>query len=457
MPMRHLQKISPSFYPVLSFLFLILSGSALLLVFPTKSGTHISPIDALFMATSATCVTGLSVIDIGTQFSTWGQLTILTLIQLGGLGIMTFSTVLILLLGRSISFRSRFVIQDVFTHSPQADFHTLLRHVLLFTFSFEAVATGLLFIRFVQQFDAETAFYYALFHSISAFCNAGFALFPDSFMHYRGDVLVNLTLIVLIIAGGIGFMVLHEIVRATSKPLTMRQFWNQISLHTKIVTFVTTILLIGGTVFFMASEWYDTLNGLPFDKKLLASFFQSVTPRTAGFNTLDFGAMNNITLLGTMMLMFIGASPGSTGGGIKTSSLGVLLALSRARITGSGHVHAFKRSISSGTINRAFAIFVISVVIVLIGTACLLITEAGDTPFKASRGMFLEMLFEATSAFGTVGLSMGVTPNLSSWGKFILVLIMYTGRLGPLVIAMAIQPAPTKAKFLYAEERLMIG
>ncbi|MCK8601260.1 TrkH family potassium uptake protein [Desulfoferrobacter suflitae] len=455
--MRYVQKVSPSFYPILSFLFLILAGTALLLIFPTQNGSRLSPIDALFMATSATCVTGLSVVDIGTQFSTWGQLTILGLIQLGGLGIMTFSTVLILLFGGSITFRSRFVIQDVFTHSPQADLNTLLGRVLLFTLSFEAAATGLLFMRFVQQFDVPTAFYYALFHAVSAFCNAGFALFPDSFMHYRGDVLVNSTLLVLIVVGGIGFMVLHEIVRTLSKASTFSHFWNQLSLHTKMVILMTTVLLIGGTIFFLVSEWNDTLRDLSTDEKWLAAVFQSATPRTAGFNTLDFSAMNNITLLGTMMLMFIGASPGSTGGGIKTSSMGVLLALSRARISGSGQVHVFKRAISSGTINRAFAIFVISVMIVLLGTACLLITETGDTPFKETRGLFMEMLFEATSAFGTVGLSMGVTPHLSGWGKFILILIMYIGRLGPLVIAMAIRPAPSRARFLYAEERLMIG
>lgn len=455
--MRHLQRVSPSFYPILSFLLLILSGTVALLAFPIKDGSHLSIIDALFMATSATCVTGLSVIDIGTKFTLGGQLTILTLIQLGGLGIMTFSTVFILALGRSISFRSRFVIQDVFTHSPQADFYTLLRHVFLFTFTFEAVATLILFTHFQHRFSSLNAFYYAVFHSISAFCNAGFSLFSDSLMHYRGDFLVNITVMVLVIAGGIGFMVLHEVVRASTEPHPTRHPWNHLSLHTRIVLFMTLMLLVCGTAFFLLSEWSDTLKGLPFSQKLLASCFQSVTPRTAGFNTLDYSAMNNLTLLGTIILMFIGASPGSTGGGIKTSSMGVLLALSRARITGSGHVHAFRRSISSGTINRAFAIFVISVVIIMLGTACLLITEVGDIPFKASRGLFLELLFETTSAFGTVGLSMGVTGSLSTMGKFILVLIMFTGRLGPLVIAMAIQPAPTRAKFLYAEERVMIG
>ncbi|MDY0040614.1 MAG: TrkH family potassium uptake protein [Desulforhabdus sp.] len=455
--MRLIQRISPSFYPLLSFLFAILSGTVALLIFPIKDGTHLSLIDALFMATSAVCVTGLSVIDIGAQFTLAGQLTILTLIQLGGLGIMTFSSVLILAFGKSISFRSRFVMQDVFTYGPQADFYTILRRVVWLTFSFEAVATLLLFFRFQQQFDIVTAFYYSLFHAVSAFCNAGFSLFSDSLMSYRGDFLINITIIILVVIGGIGFMVLHEVVRAEKARLPLRQSWNKMSLHSKMVLFVTFILLLGGTVFFLFSEWTGTLKQLSFPEKLLASFFQSVTPRTAGFNTLDFASMNNLTLLGTITLMFIGASPGSTGGGIKTSSLGVLLALSRARISGSGHVYAFKRSFSAGTVNLAFTIFVLSVVIIMVGTGGLLITEAREIPSSMSRGLFLEMLFETCSAFGTVGLSMGVTSGLSSWGKLLLVLIMYTGRLGPLVIAVAIHPASTKAKFLYAEERVMIG
>ena len=455
--MRSLRQISSSLYPILSFLLLILIGAIVLLALPTRDGAHISIIDALFMATSATCVTGLSVIDIGAQFSIWGQLTILVLIQLGGLGIMTFSTVLLLALGRSISFRSRFVVQDVLTSSPQEDLYTLLRHVVIFTFSLEAAATMVLFLRFLGQFEPPEAFYYALFHSISAFCNAGFSLFSDSLMSYRSDLVINSVIVVLIIMGGIGFLVLHEAVRDIGKPLSWSRFWKEMSLHSKIVIWMTSILLAGGTFFLLISEWAYSLKGFPFWEKVLASLFQSVTPRTAGFNTLDIASLNNVTLLGIILLMFIGASPGSCGGGVKTSSLGVLLALNRSRLSGSSQVHAFKRSIPSSTIDRAFGIFVISVMIVIIGTALLLITESGDLPLKAGRGAFLELLFETASAFGTVGLSMGVTSSLTSWGKLILVLIMFTGRLGPLVIAMAIQSAPGRAQFRYAEERVMIG
>lgn len=451
------RQLHPSIILVASFAFLILAGTAALWALPTRSGTHIPLIDSLFMVTSAVCVTGLSVIDVGSQFTVWQQLTLLILIQLGGLGIMTCSTVLVLALGRSISFRSRFLVQDVFVHTPQADLHILLKRVFVFTFSFEAAGTVLLFMRFRDDYGPGMGLYQALFHAVSAYCNAGFSLFSDNLMRYRADPLVSLTVSGLIISGGIGFMVLHELVRTYESRMARRHYWRQLSLHTKMVLTMTGFLLAAGTLFFLWSEWSNTLKDLPLPVKLLASFFQSVTPRTAGFNTLDYGHMNNLTLLGTIMLMFIGASPGSTGGGIKTTSMGVLLSLSRARMSGAEQAHVFKRTLSPDSISRAFSVFVVSIAIVMMGTACCIIAETGETAPASSRGQFLELLFEAVSAFGTVGLSMGITPSLSSWSRFILVLIMFTGRLGPLVIAMAIHPGVRKGKFSYAEENLMIG
>ncbi len=455
--MRTLKDLPAPLYPVLSFAFYILAASVALIAFPTRQGTHIAFIDALFLITSATCVTGLSVLDIGSELTVWGQLTILASIQLGGLGIMTFSIIFILAIGGSLSFRSRFVLQDIFAHSPQADLHKLLRRVFLFTFAWEAAGTLLLFMRFREQFPLEEACYHAVFNSISAFCNAGFSLFSDSLMRYRGDALVSLTIAGLFILGGIGFMVMHELVQNLENEASRRHYWSRLSLHSKMVLSTTAVLVVAGTIFFLLSEWHNTLRGLDIPEKLLASFFQSVTPRTAGFNTLDYAVMNNLTLLGTVMLMFVGASPGSTGGGIKTTSMSVLLALSRSRLSGSENVHAFKRTIAPGAINRSFSIFVVSIVIVLIGTAALLIAETSRLAPEQSRCQFMELLFETTSAFATVGLSMGVTPKLSPWSKFILVLVMFTGRLGPLVIAMAIHPSRKKGNFVYAEEPLMIG
>lgn len=455
--MSFMRRLPPAFYPILGFFWVIMVGSVILKAIPTSRGTHLDFIDSIFMVTSATCVTGLSVIDIGSELTLWGQLTLLILMQLGGLGIMTFSTVFILALGHSISFRSRFVMQDIFAHSPRADLYLLLRNVVLFTFSFEALGALILFLRFSDEMPMEKAAYYAIFHAISAFCNCGLGLFADSLMRFQDDFLVNITVIVLIISGGIGFMVLHEASRILKNVRMWSYEWNRLSLHTKMVLSVTFSLVLLGTVFILISEWSNTLKGLPLSTKLLAALFQSVTPRTAGFNTIDIASLDNITLLGIIMLMFVGASPGSTGGGIKTTSLGVLLAMSRARLSGSENVHAFRRCIASESINRAYSIFVVSVMIIIFGTGALLISEVGSLPEKVSRGRFMEFLFETTSAFGTVGLSMGVTSTLSAWGKLILALVMYTGRLGPLVVAMAIQPTKVKGRFFYPEERLMIG
>jgi len=457
MPLTALRNLPPWVYPVLGFALLILCGTLILALLPMPQGTHVSIVDALFLATSATCVTGLSVIDIGTELTLWGQLTLLLLIQLGGLGIMTLSTVLLLVLRRDLSFRSRFVMQDTFSHSPLADLHLLLRNVIAFTLLFETLGTLLLYLRFQGELEPWVAIYYAAFHAISAFCNAGFGLFADNLMRYHADPLVNLTVAGLIIAGGIGFLVLHDIVQSRRKGETLVLYWRRLSLHTKMVLSMTGLLILGGTLFFLGAEWSFGFREMPLGEKCLAAFFQSVTTRTAGFNTVDIGTLENVTLLGAIMLMFIGASPGSTGGGIKTSTLGVLLALSRSRLTGSEHVHAFKRSIPMETINRAFAIFALSVIIVMLGTAGLLISELGSVPAPRNRGQVLELLFETTSAFGTVGLSMGVTPKLSQGGKCILVLIMFTGRLGPLVIATALQFKESKGRFRYAEERIMVG
>ncbi len=456
MKMRPRSFISTWQIPVLGFLGLILSGAFLLLVLPTPTGSHLSPIDALFMSTSATCVTGLSVMNIGTDLSRWGQTVLLTEIQLGGLGIMVISTVLLMALGRSLSIRSRVLLQDTYTHGTMADIRRLIKSVVLFTALFEGIGTCLLFARFHRHYDLITAFYCSVFHAISAFCNAGFCLFRDSFVGYQTDPLVNGTITGLIILGGIGFLVLHELF---SNPHRNRvsHYWHYLSLHTKIVCAMTTFLLVSGTVFFLLSEWSDTLGDLTLFQKTMAAFFQSVTTRTAGFNTLEFASMNNITLLGTIVLMFVGASPGSTGGGIKTSTVGVLLALSRARLSGQQRAHLFKRAIHPESIDRAFSVVVLSVVIVMVATAMLLIFEAGNTPFAQTRGLFLKLLFETTSAFGTVGLSMGITSQLTFWSKFTLVLVMFTGRLGPLMLAMAIQPAEHKGRFEYAEERVMIG
>ncbi|HDL89821.1 MAG TPA: hypothetical protein ENG14_02830 [Thermodesulforhabdus norvegica] len=459
---NHKHALSPWLIPILSFATLIAVGTAMLMILPLReahnSHLHMSFIDALFMATSAACVTGLSVMNIGKELTLSGQIVILVLIQLGGLGIMTFSTGLLLLLGRSISFRSRFILQDTFTYSPRSDFLSLLRRIIFFTLTIEAAGALLLFTRFKKVSPSwGTALYQAIFHSVSAFCNAGFSLFSESITGFRSDTIVVFTMCTLIITGGLGFLVLHELYSSTKMHRNLRRLWNGLSLHTRAVIFTTSILLLTGTLLFVLSEWNVTMKSFSLYERFLAAIFQSTTTRTAGFNTLDFSSMNNITLFGTMILMFIGASPGSTGGGIKTTTFTTLVALGWCRLRGLEAPSLFKRTIDEESIGKAMAVFVLATIVIVSGTALLLVAELGYKPYSETQGLFIKYLFEAISAFGTVGLSMGVTPTLSTWGKLVVTMLMFVGRLGPLTMAMAIRPSPTRAQYKYAEEKIMVG
>lgn len=458
------KKKSPWFFPVLSFVVLIIAGSVILMLIPLKAPAngkmHLSFIDALFMATSAACVTGLSVIDIGSYFNFTGQIVILILIQIGGLGIITISTALLTIAGRSISIRSRFILQDTFTHSPQSDILNLIKRVVAFTMVIEAIGALPLFFRFFGQGkDILRATWEAIFHSVSAFCNAGFSLFPDSLMAYRADPVIVITVSSLIVLGGIGFLVLNELyMTAKLFVVSNKQKRHRLSLHSKIVLSTTAWLIVSGFILFFVFEWDVTMKNFSLSERILAALFQSVTPRTAGFNTLDFASMTPITIMGTMILMFIGGSPGSTAGGIKTSTITTLGAFGISRFTGRERTSIFKRTIDEECISKAFGVSSLGILIVISATACILITELGTKPYGETNGLFVKYLFEVISAFGTVGLSMGVTTELGDSSKFILVLVMFIGRLGPLVVAAAVGPQPvTRKSFTYAEERIMIG
>jgi trk system potassium uptake protein TrkH len=454
--MRRRRLITPVNLPILSFAGLILIGTLLLILPVSANGTRLALVDGLFTATSATCVTGLVVVDTGSKLSLFGQWVVLGLIQCGGLGIMTFSTVLILVVTGRFSFMQRSVIQDSFTHGPDTGLHSLVRHVVLFTLVLEGAGAALLFLRFSEIYHPGRALYFAIFHAISAFCNAGFCLYAQSLMDFSGDSLVSLTVAFLIIFGGIGFLVLLELKRLFFNPGRTERA-RRLSVHSKLVLSLTVILLAGGTVGFLSSEWSHSMAGLSVPSKMLAAFFQSVTARTAGFNTLDFGKMANFTLLFTILLMFIGAASGSTAGGIKINTLGVLFALSRSRLRGEEGTSIFHRSLSPETVGRAISVFVLAVVLIYAATMALTVSELGTTVHEQSRGLFLELLFEVVSAFGTVGLSVGITPQLSSVGKIIIVLVMFLGRLGPLSIAVALTGKETRSRFQYAEENVMIG
>jgi trk system potassium uptake protein TrkH len=444
---------SPARLSILGFAALILSGTGLLMFPECSTGKPLDLVDALFTATSASCVTGLAVVDTGTALSFSGQMVVLLLIQVGGLGIMTLSTLFLLIARRRPSLAGHIVIQDTFTHSGEKSLPSILMDVVLFTFAIEALGTVLMLVRFFPGRAFPEALYFSVFHAVSAFCNAGFSLFTESFSGYRQDWLFNLTTCFLIFCGGIGFLVLSEVNRQFT---STRPFLPRLSLHSKLVLSTTAILIVSGTLLILAMEWQNTLAPLALHDRFLAALFQSVSARTAGFNTLPIGGMANETLFVLMLLMFIGASPGSCGGGIKTTTFASLVVLGLSRLRGHMRPHLFRRTIAEASIAKAVSVVMISAVVIVAGAMALLMSELGELPHSLSRGKFMELLFEVTSAFGTVGLSMGVTPGLSAVGKIVLTCVMFVGRLGPLVIAVAVTRGAA-ARYYYAEEPVMIG
>ncbi len=435
---------------IAGFVLAIWTGAILLILPEASDGRPLSLIDALFTSTSATCVTGLTVIDTGSRLSLFGQLIVLTLIQIGGLGIMTISTMFIVVMGKRPSLTDMVAVQDTLMLRPERGFHFILRDVAIMTAIIEGAGFLMIFFYLLlnTNFSPLSSLYVAIFHAISAFCNAGFSLFSDSLMEFQRSYFLNFVICLLIIMGGIGFLVLSE--------LRDKRSFSALSLHSKLVISTTGILLVLGSLLITFMEWNNTMECLSIPHKFLAGFFQSVSSRTAGFNTLPIGNMANETLFLLILLMFIGASPGSCGGGIKTSSFAAIVLLGIARLKGYENPQIFRRTISRETIGKAISIVMISMMIVIAGLMLLLITEAGGIPHPESRGIFMELMFETVSAFGTVGLSTGVTPHLSCTGKIILICIMLVGRVGPLAIAMAISRQEIK-RYHYAEESIMVG
>lgn len=448
-----LRFLTPERTLILSFFIMILVGTWLLsLPYAARIKTS-SFIDALFTATSAVCVTGLIVVDSGGFYSQFGQIIILILIQVGGLGIMTFSIFFYLLLGRSIGIRDRRIIQDTFSQFPIRNIYVLLKSVFLYTIIIEFVGALFLFIGWNGHLPLMTALYFSLFHAISAFCNSGFSLFSDSFVGFQNNITLNLSITSLIILGGLGFIVLKEIVDIGLRRNTSLR----ISLHSKVVLTTSVTLIVLGTLFIFLTERDNSLLNLSLGEQVLTSYFQSVTSRTAGFNTLSMMSLGNATLFVLIILMFIGASPGSCGGGIKTTNLATLVSLAFNRYKGRERANLFKRTIPHETVARSISIILASILAVTIITVFLLVTQLGDISHTESRGLFLEYLFETVSAFGTVGLSMGVTTKLNSAGKLIIIAMMLLGRLGPLTLAFAMARRTKKTEFQYAEENIIVG
>jgi len=437
---------TPARILVLGFAALILIGGLLLsLPAASNSGEGLPLLDALFTATSAVCVTGLIVVDTATHFNLFGQLVLLTLIQVGGLGFMTVATFVTIWTGKKIGLKERLLIQESLNVSSLEGLIRLTRNVVLITLGIELFFAIVLAIRFSADMPTGQAFYYGVFHAISSFCNAGFDLFGDfkSLSDYVGDPTVNIVVAMLIIFGGIGFTVMVDAYRLSRGQRT--------SLHTKMVVIATLILLVAGTLGYYALENGNngTLGELGEGEKWLASFFSATTARTAGYATLNYETMSQGGQLWTIILMFIGASPGSTGGGIKTVTALAILLYIWTVVSNKEQTVLFKRAVPRTIIYKSLVIAVMATMAVGASTMILTITEDKD---------FLRLLFETTSAFSTTGLSTNLTPTLSETGRIVVMIMMYIGRLGPLTIALALAARHTnKANLKYPEGNIYVG
>jgi trk system potassium uptake protein len=443
--------LTPERIFISGFAAVILTGAFLLWLPFSSTQSHLTFLDAFFTSTSAVCVTGLTCIDLGQDLTIPGQVVTIFLFQIGGLGIITFSTIFFVLMGRGISFKGRDIVRSAFLHAPRRDLLVILKSILWFTFIFESVGTILLYFPFAQDFSPGWALYHALYNAISAFNNCGYSLFSDSLMKYQGDWIVNLTIIGLLVAGGIGFIVQYEVFSR------LRGRQRKLSVHSKMVIVTTAILLLLGSVLFYLFEKNHILGDVPLHNRILASIFQSASPRTCGFNTVDIGALTNASILLIIVLMFIGASPGSTGGGVKTTSAALISLLIWNRFHGREEVNVWNRTIPRETINRTIFIVFASAFFISIVTSALLLAAGDYLPAFQSRHLFIEYLFESVSAFGTVGLSMNLTPKLNQIQKIAIIILMFAGRVGPLTLAFSLTRKAVKKTLTYAEEGIMVG
>ncbi len=442
--------LHPSQLVAVSFGVAIVLGTILLcLPEATQAGRQTSAVDALFTATSAVCVTGLIVKNTPLHWSTFGQVVILVLIQAGGLGIMTLSGLLMVALRRRFSLRYRTAMMDVLEMNEGEDVGETIWYIIKLTLLVEVAGAVALFLYWSLKPDALAVgrrAYMAVFHSISAFCNAGFSLYPDSLERYRSDPWVNLIFIVLITVGGLGFPVvrdLQQVLRARRAGIRQR-----LSLHSRLVLVVSAALVVSGAVLLVFTEYGGALQEDSLVSGLIPATFQSVTARTAGFNTIPIEEMTSAGLMVLVVLMFIGASPASTGGGIKTSTFAVILATNRAMLQHRDKPVIWRRALPESVRHRAVVIASLAFAMVVIATFVLCLTE---------EVLFLDLLFEVVSAFGTVGLSTGATPHLSIFGRLVITATMFLGRIGPLTFAVAIQPRTERAKPMFPEEDALVG
>ena len=459
---RRLQKLlgEPAKLLALSFLSIIVIGT-IFLTFPRsttdKQGAEFT--DAVFTATSATCVTGLAVLNTNNDpasnsglqsFSSFGQLVIIILIQVGGLGIMTLSAAVVMLLGRRLGMRSEAVLRTVMEEDSRRDIERSIRYIFRMTLVAETLGATILFFRFWTHLgDVKTAAYHAIFHSISAYCNAGFALFGNSLVSFQGDTVTLITIMVLITIGGLGPIVVGALCRWENLKRAPSDTWRQLSVHVKLVILVSATLVVGGTVIFYFFESTHSLKELPLFERLTSALFQSVTMRTAGFNTVDLSEMHRVTFIAVIIMMAIGGSSGSTAGGVKTSTIAVVLMGVRAMVQGRDEVEVGGRTIPKGVVYKAISILVIFMTTLVLGFTMLLILEPNHG--------FEALLFESVSALATVGVSMGITPKLTLGGKWLITFLMFVGRIGPLTMALAVGERSDHVALHYPEGKIMVG
>ena len=474
--------IRPAAFVVFTFALVIVMGTVLLTsphamsreardAAAGRGATSFPTIDALFTSASAVCVTGLVVLDTEKDWSLFGQSIILVLMQIGGLGLMTFVTIGSLLIGKGIGLQEGTVMQDMLAYDIRSQLPKLLTYILLITFGSEALGAALMYPVWEGPMPEWRRLFVSVFHSVSAFCNAGFSVYGSSMIRYVGNVTVNLTITGLIIWGGLGFIVQMELLTTAWRALRPRWRWHArllrnlsvgeaplfLSLQTKIVVFMTIVLLATGAVLFGALEWGGVLEGLSFKERILASWFHSVVPRTAGFNSINMYFLAPSTYFLVIVLMFIGASPGSTGGGIKTSTFAILVANVTSALRHRREVEIFKRSIPDDTSRQAVMVGLLATGLVAVGVFLLALTH----PWIS----FERLLFEQVSAFATVGLSAGAGPdsplslsaNLSWFGKLVIIVTMFAGRIGPLTLVVAVAQRRRVVDYEYPSERVVIG
>ena len=430
----------------LGFIIVILVGAILLtLPISSVSGESTDFLDALFTSTSAVCVTVLVVVDTGSYWSMFGQTVIMILIEIGGLGFMSFTTLIAILLGKKITLRERLILQDAMNTFNIQGLVKMVRYVLVFTISVQFFGALLLSTQFVPQFGPGKGVFYSIFHSISAFCNAGFDVLGkgNSLMSFNNNIVIMMVISILIIIGGLGFTVWSELY--TCKSI------KRVSIHSKMVILMTTVLVLGGAILMFLFEHNNsnTIADMSFIDKLMNSLFASITPRTAGFNSISTEGMSTAGQFLTIILMFIGGSPGSTAGGVKTTTIGVLIVTVISVIKGREDSEVFQRRFSKDLVYKAFTLLFVAFTLVIVVTMLLSYTEKGAS--------FIALFYETVSAMGTAGLTLGLTPELSSVGRVLIIMMMYLGRVGPLTVVLSITKKKVNSGIKYPEGKILIG